>query len=130
MPPECNCLRAAMPRLALLYDLPLLLLSAAALPILQEYAVISVYRQSHQCGERSNAAFGRQSAAERTSHAPHDSKARLRPVTTRRDSWRSHVHRTYTAQRVQLFKPKTGNENLSLGGFKGGYSLLKESIPL
>ena len=34
MPPECNCLRAAKPRLALLYDLPLLLSSAAALPIL------------------------------------------------------------------------------------------------
>ena len=128
MPPECNCLRAAKPRLALLYDLPLRLLSAAALPILQEYAVISVYRQSHQCGERSNAAFGRQSAAERTSHAPHDSKARLRPVTTRRDSWPSHVHRTYTAQRVQLFKPKTGNENLSLGGFKGGYSLSRKRV--
>ena len=29
-----------------------------------------------------------------TSLAPHDSKARLRHVTTRRDSWRSHVHRT------------------------------------
>jgi len=25
------------------------------------------------------------------------------------DSWRSHVHRTYTAQHVQLFKPQTGN---------------------
>ena len=37
-----------------------------------------------------------------TSLAPHDSKARLRVVTKRRDSWRSHVHRTYIAQRVQL----------------------------
>jgi len=72
--------------------------------------------------------FRRQSAAERTSHAPHDSKARLRLVTTRRDSWRSHVHRTYTAQRVQLFKPKTGNGNLSLGGFKGGYSLSRKRV--
>jgi len=34
MPPECNCLRAAEPRLELLYDLPLLLSSAAALLIL------------------------------------------------------------------------------------------------
>ena len=32
-------------------------LAGAALPILQEYAVISVYRQSPQCGERSNAAI-------------------------------------------------------------------------
>ena len=114
--------------LALQDDLPLLLRSAAALPILQKCAVIPVYRGTHQCGERSNAAFGRQSAAGRTSHAPHDSKARLRPVTTRRDSWRSHVHRTYTAQRVQLFKPKTGNGNLSLGGFKGGYSLSRKRV--
>ena len=55
----------------------LLLLSAAALPILWECTVISAYRQSLQCGERSNAAFRRQSAAEKTSLAPHDSKARL-----------------------------------------------------
>ena len=72
--------------------------------------------------------FRTQSAAEKTSLAPHDSKARLRPVTTRRDSWRSHVHRTYTAQRVQLFKPKTRNGNLSLGGFKGGYSLSRKRV--
>ena len=30
-------------------------------------------------------------------------------ITTRRDSWRSHVHRTYIAQRVQLFKLQTAN---------------------
>ena len=79
-----------------------------------------------QCGERSKAAFRRQSAAEQTSLAPHDSKARLRPVTNRRDSWRSHVHRTYTAQRVQSFKIKTANvrgqgaEPLAFSlGFKG-----------
>ena len=30
-------------------------------------------------------------------------------VATRRDSWRSHVHRTYIAQRVQLFKLQTRN---------------------
>ena len=34
VPPEGDCLRAALPRLELLYDLPLLLSSAAALPIL------------------------------------------------------------------------------------------------
>ena len=94
VPPECDFLRAALPRLELLYDLPLLLLSAAALPILEKCAVIPVYRQSPQCGEHSNAAFRTQSAAKQTSLAPHDSKARLQPVTTRRDSWRSHVHRT------------------------------------
>ena len=30
-------------------------------------------------------------------------------VATRRDSWRSHVHRTHTAQRVQFFKLQTAN---------------------
>ena len=30
-------------------------------------------------------------------------------ITTRRDSWRSHVHRTHTAQRVQFFKLQTAN---------------------
>ena len=35
-------------------------------------------------------------------------------VTKCRDSWRSHVHRTYTAQRVQPFKLQTRN-----GGVKG-----------
>ena len=30
-------------------------------------------------------------------------------VATRRDSWRSHVHRTHTAQRVQSFKLQTRN---------------------
>ena len=76
IPPEWEYLRAALPRLVLLYDLPLLLSSAvaqplaallpygcgtplagAALPILQKYSLISVYRQSHQCGEQSNAAI-------------------------------------------------------------------------
>ena len=57
--------------------LGVLLSSAAALPISRWYSLISVYRSTHQCGERSNAAFGTQSAAEGTSHAPHDSKARL-----------------------------------------------------
>ena len=38
--------------------------------------------------------FRTQSAAEVASLAPHDSKARLQDVTKRRDSWRSHVHRT------------------------------------
>ena len=92
----------------------------------------------HQCGERSNAAFRRQSAAEQTSLAPHDSKARLRPVTNRRDSWRSHVHRTYTAQRVQSFKLQTANVRgqgaeplaFSLGGVKGAILSREENGPL
>ena len=53
--------------------------------------------------------FRTQSAAVLTSHAPHDSKARLRVVANCRGSWRSHVHRTHTAQRVQSFKLQTRN---------------------
>ena len=73
--------------------------------------------------------FRTQSAAVLTSHAPHGSRARLRVVTRSRDSWRSHVHRTYIAQRVQLFEPQTANVRgrggmplvpFSWGGCKGG----------
>ena len=78
-----------------------------------------------------------QSAAQLPSLAPHDSKARLRVVTTRRDSWRSHVHRTHTAQRVQLFKHQTGNvggrggrPSSFSGGFKGGILFGKRIPPL
>ena len=64
------------------------------------------------------------------------SKARLRLVTNRRDSWRSHVHRTHTAQRVQFFELQSGNVRgrggrplvLSLGGCKGGYSLSRKRV--
>ena len=57
-------------------------------------------------------------------------------ITTRRDSWRSHVHRTHTAQRVQSFKLQTHNVRgrggrplvLSLGGYKGGYSLSRKRV--
>ena len=44
LPPEWKCLRAAMPRLELLYDLPLLLLSAAALESERKCSVITCYR--------------------------------------------------------------------------------------
>ena len=138
---ELQCLPIALPSrgvaaFGVARRFGLLLLSAAALPILWECTVVSVYRQSLQCGERSNAAFRKQSAAEKTSLAPHDSKARLQAVTTRRDSWRSHVHRTYIAQRVQLFKIKTANVRgqgvrplAFLWGFQRGYSLWKENTP-
>ena len=80
--------------------------------------------------------FRKQSAAEVTSLAPHDSKARLQDVTKRRDSWRSHVHRTYIAQRVQLFELQSGNvggrgvlPSPFSGGSKGGI-LFGKRIPL
>ena len=78
-----TCVAALLrsPPMVLQDDLPLLLSSAAALPVLWQSGLITVYRCTHQCGERSNAAFGRQSAAEQTSLAPHDSKARLQDIT-------------------------------------------------
>ena len=78
-----------------------------------------------------------QSAAQLPSLAPHDRKARLRVVTSSRDSWRSHVHRAHTAQRVQLFKHQTGNVGGRRGrplpfsgGFKGGILFEKRIPPL
>ena len=57
-------------------------------------------------------------------------------VATRRDSWRSHVHRTHTAQRVQSFKNKTRNvggrgvpPSSFSGGIQRGYSLREENTP-
>ena len=54
----------------------------------------------------------------------------LGEIQSDRGSWRSHVHRTYIAQRVQLFKPSADNGGVkgqgplrSLGGSKGGHSL-------
>ena len=140
---ELQCLPIALPSrgvaaFGVARRFGLLLLSAAALPILWECTVVSVYRQSLQCGERSNAAFRKQSAAEKTSLAPHDSKARLIVVTIRRDSWRSHVHRTRTAQRVQSFKLQTANVRgqgarplaFSWGIKRGPFSHVREWPPL
>ena len=56
-------------------------LAGAALPVSWQCGLITVYRCTHQCGERSKAAFGRQSAAVLPSLAPHGSKARLQDVT-------------------------------------------------
>ena len=140
---ELQCLPIALPSrgvaaFGVARRFGLLLLSAAALPILWECTVISVYRQSLQCGERSNAAFRKQSAAKQSSLAPHDSKARLQAVTTRRDSWRSHVHRTYIAQRVQFFELQTANVRgqgarplaFSWGIKRGPFSHVREWPPL
>ena len=52
--------------------------------------------------------------------------ARLMDASKRRGSWRSHVHRTYTAQRVQLFKRQSRNVSLSLGDKKGVFSSERE----
>ena len=80
--------------------------------------------------------FRTQSAAEQTSLAPHDSKARLRVVTTRRDSWRSHVHRTRFRRlcnssnyKLPMQRGRGVRPLVFLLGFQRGYSLPKENIP-
>ena len=116
----------------------LLLSSAAALPISRWYSLISVYRSTHQCGERSNAAFRRQSAANLTSLAPHDSKARLQIGHELQGFMAKPCTPHLIAQRVQFFKIETANVwgrggrplVLSLGGLRGILSFEKESIPL
>ena len=137
MPPEWKCLRAALPRLVLLYDLSLLLLSAAALPVLRQCGLITVYRCTHQCGERSNAAFRTQSAAKQTSLAPHDSKARLRPVSIRRRFMAKpctpHLHCAARAVIQAINCQCRGRGELPSpfsGGFKGGILFGKRIPPL
>ena len=118
--------------------LGVLLSSAAALPISRWYSLISIYRSTHQCGERSNAAFRRQSAANLTSLAPHDSKARLQIGHKLQGFMAKPCTPHLIAQRVQFFKIETANVwgrggrplVLSLGGLRGILSFSKESIPL
>ncbi len=74
-------------------------------------------RRAQQCRAR------RQSAAVLPSHAPHDSKARVQLVTTRRDSWRSHVHRTRLRSACSSSSPKLpmcGVEGEGLSSFLSG----------
>ena len=106
----------------------LLLLSAAALPILWECTVISVYRQSLQCGERSNAAFRRQSAAKQTSLAPHDSKARSQNGDVSQGFMAKPCTPYPIPQAEQRFKPETANQTLSLGGQRGIFSFRGKRI--
>ena len=88
-------------------------------------------RRAQQCRY-----FARSSAAQLPSLAPHDSKARLLDVSNRRDSWRSHVHRTHTAQRAAALQAANRNGGVegqspsrSLGGQRGPFSHAREWPP-
>ena len=74
--------------------------------------------------------FRTQSAAEKTSLAPHDSKARLRPVTTRRDSWRSHVHRLTLRSACSSSSPRPAMETFLSGDLKGDTLFCEREYPL
>jgi len=94
MPPEWECLRAASPRLELQDDLICFYLRCRSANLAQVQSNFRLLMVPINAASASNAAFGKQSAAVLPSLAPHDSKARLLDVSKRRDSWRSHVHRT------------------------------------
>ena len=81
--------------------------------------MITVYCQSLQCGERSNAVFGRQSAAVLPSHAPHGSKARLQNGL---DLQKIHSEAVYTAPDCAaraVLQAIDCRCKISLGRFKG-----------
>ena len=80
-------------------------------------------------GERSNAADVHRSPPPDYRHSRATECARLRVVTNSSDSWRSHVHRTYTAQRVQPFKPHTANANFLWVGLREGYLFFEKRYP-
>ena len=77
-----------------------------------------------------------QSAAQLPSTAPHDSKARLRAVTSSRDSWRSHVHRARLRSACSSSSTRpamSGGRRDALAflwGFKGGILFEKRIPPL
>ena len=80
--------------------------------------------------------FRKQSAAGQTSHAPHDSKARLQDVATRRRFMAKPCTPHPIPQAEQFFKPQTGNVGgrggtplVFLWGIQRGYSLRKENTP-
>ena len=128
VPPEGDCLRAALPRLELLYDLPLLLSSAAALESERKCSVITCCRWHNIAA--SAAKPPRQTIASLykskvggncvrlTNRRQSDSEDRSKP--SRLDTKKS---RHPIPQAAQLFELLACNANLSLGGSKGGYSL-------
>ena len=108
-------------------------------------------RSAHLAEVRSNSCLPRYPSMRRAPAMPH-SVSSLPPgkrhsrlttvrrgccqITTRRDSWRSHVHRTHTAQRVHPFKLQTRNGGVkgrrplrSLGGPRGPFSHVREWPP-
>ena len=87
-------------------------------------------------GERSKAASASSLPPNATSHAPHDSKARLQNGDETHGFMAKPCTPHLIAQRVQLFKIKTANVRgqgvrplAFLWGFQRGYSLWKENTP-
>ena len=99
-----------------------------------------VFSSFEERGERSNAAPPQRRRAKQCRrgagslppskrHSRATECARLIDASKRRGSWRSHVHRTYTAQRVQPFKPQTANANFLWVGLREGYLFFEKRYP-
>ena len=136
MPPEWECLRAASPRLELQDDLICFYLRCRSANLAQVQSNFRLLMVPINAASASNAAFGKQSAAVLPSLAPHDSKARLLDVSKRRDSWRSHVHRTRlrsacspSSYRLPMCGVKGHGPLRSLGGPRGPFSHVREWPP-
>ena len=137
---EARCLPMLLPArgvaaLALLYDL---VCSYYPLPLCPSCRSTPNHRLSRYSSMRraQQAAFGKQSAAEQTSLAPHDSKARLRVVTTCRRFMAKPCTPHPTAPRVQLFELLSCNGGVkgqsplrSLEGPRGPFSHVREWPP-
>ena len=70
-----------------------------------------------------------QSAAKLPSLAPHGVGRGCNKKRLAESSWRSHVHRTSTAQRAQSFKLQTRNANFLWVGLREGYLFSKKRYP-
>ena len=112
--PEWECLRAALPRWVLLYDL---ICSYHPLPLCQSRSGVA---ESPSTGTLLNAAseamplFRTQSAAKQSSLAPHDSKARLQNGYESQGFMAKPCTPHPIAQRMQFFKIETANANAFL----------------
>ena len=152
---DCYFLRAALPRLALLYDLtcsyyPLLRsrwrlcrltdavhpLRVPLCPSCRSTAQFPSTASPYNAASEAMPLFRTQSAAKQTSLAPHDSKARLRVVANRRRFMAKPCTPHPIPQAAQLFELQTANVRgqggsplAFLWGFQRGCSLWKENTP-
>ena len=153
MPPECNCLRAAEPRLELLYDLPLLLSSAVAQPLAallpygcgtplagaaleseRKCSVITCCRWHNIAASAAKPPWQAVASSNKsevdgdcigvTNRRQSDSEDRSKPNRLSPTPGRHPIR-----QAPQLFELQTANASLSLGVPKGVFSFAKENTP-
>ena len=118
LPPECNTC-AAEPRLVLHIRFDFSSIIRCRSTHLVGSNLISVYRGTPQCGERQQCRIPQAVCRRSMSLAPHDSKGRLRVVTTCRRFMAKPCTPHLIAQRVQLFELQTANVKFLSGDLKG-----------